>query len=245
MQTTSLKHVASILLILAWGFLAADVRAADEGQVTLFNGKDLTGWKMRDAKNTTTWKVVSKAELDPANPKAILGSGEGGSADSVMLRPAVEHGTDIISEKVFGDCQLHIEFMVAKGTNSGVYMMGNYEIQVLDSAGKPDNQLSPGDGGGIYNTKAPGANGALPVGQWQTYDVTFRAPRFDADGKKTENARFVRLVYNGKTIHENVEVPKGTGGQISADKPTGPIMLQGDHGVVAFRNITVKPLELK
>jgi hypothetical protein len=239
--------VVALALGLLAGAVASRAAAEKEDRVSLFNGKDVTGWKLRNATAETkeTWKVVSKLELDAKNPGNLVGSGEGGTADSALFRQAVKHGSDIITEQSFGDCELHIEFMVAKGTNSGVYLMGAYEIQVLDSFGRADERMSPGDCGGIYNTKAPSVNASKAPGEWQSFDVVFRAPRFGPDGKKTENAKFVSLIYNGKKIHENVEVKGGTGGQLGPEKPTGPIMLQGDHGIVGYRNITIKPIEAK
>jgi len=238
-----LSLVGALVLSLLAGGAA---KAAENGKV-LFNGKDLTGWKLRTSNDQTkaTWKVVSEVKLDKANPKELVGTGEGGAADAAMFRGKIAHGSDIMTEEEFGDCELHIEFMVPQGSNSGVYLMGQYEIQVLDSFGKPDNRLSPGDCGGIYSTKAPSVNASKAPGEWQAFDVVFRAPRFDAAGKKTENAKFISVKYNGKAIHENVEVKGGTGGQIGPEKATGPIMLQGDHGIVAYRNITIKPLEGK
>ena len=87
-------------------------------------------------------------------------------------------------------------------------------------------------------------NAAKAPGEWQSFDIVFRAPRFNADGKKTEDAKFVSVKLNGKTIHENVAAPKPTGSELpGGEKPTGPIMLQGDHGPVAFRNIRAKAIK--
>ena len=154
---------------------------------------------------------------------------------------AAGHGTDVYTEKSWGDCQVHAEFMIPDGSNSGVYLMGQYEVQIISTFGKPDDKLGPGDCGGVYHTHAPLTNALKPYGQWNTYDITFRAPRFDAAGKKIENARFIEVLFNGKKIHENVE-PKGpTGGQLpGGEKPTGPLLLQGDHGICAFRNLRIK-----
>jgi hypothetical protein len=159
----------------------------------------------------------------------------------------------LLSRHEHGDCEAHVEFVIPQGSNSGVYFQGRYEIQVLDSWGKPAERLGHGDCGGIYqrwdpNRKPPGyeghpprVNASRPPGEWQTFDVIFRAPRFDADGKKVANARFVKVVHNGKLIHENVEVTGPTRAAAFGDeKPTGPIMLQGDHGPVAYRNVWLK-----
>ena len=235
MRTTSLL-VASVALLLA----AAPALAADEGK-PLFNGKDFTGWKFRAKQGSEAWRVVSDVRLDPSDGKKLVGSGEGGSDRAVLLRGPIDHGVDMYTEQEFGDCELHVEFVVPQRSNSGVYLMGRYEIQVLDSYGKKDDQLRPGDCGGIYITSKPSTNATKPPGQWQSFDIVFQAPRFDASGKKTQNAKFLSVKLNGVEIQKDVEVKGPTGSEISREeKPTGPILFQGDHGVVAFRNVHIK-----
>ena len=232
--------VALVTLLCAF----SPARAADsssDGWAPLFNGKDLAGWKFRQKNGSEAWKVVSDVRLDPSDPKKLLGEGEGGSDRGVLLRGAVEHGTDLISEKEFGDCELHVEFVVPQRSNSGVYLMGRYEVQILDSYGRKDDQLRPGDLGGIYITSKPSTTASKPPGQWQTFDIVFQAPRFDASGRKTQDAKFLSVKLNGTEIQKDVEVKGPTGSEISKEeKPTGPVMLQGDHGVVAFRNVRIK-----
>jgi hypothetical protein len=236
--TSSLIAVA-LLGLLAPSAPGQQTKPAEPG-VPLFNGKSLDGWKLRNDKLTDTWKVVSQVALDPNDAKKLAGTGTGGTADAVLFRQPVQHGSDILTEKTFGDCELHIELMVPKGSNSGVYLMGQYEVQVFDSFGKKEPPAFS-DMGGIYNVAAPQTNASKAPGEWQTLDIVFRAPRFDAAGKKTENARFVSVTLNGQKIHENVEVKGPTGGELpGGEKATGPLMLQGDHGVVAYRNIAVK-----
>ncbi len=204
----------------------------------LFNGKDLSGWRLRDEKADPTWKVVSSVKVDPANPKKLIGEGGGGAADSILLRIPAEKATDLISEKTFGDCEVHLEFFLAKDSNSGVFLMGQYEVQITDSFGIPDNKLQAGECGGIPWLKAPSTNACKKPGERQTLDVVFRAPKFDAAGKKTTNARFVSITLNGKKVQDNLEVPEPTGSELDGgEKPTGPLLLQGNEGVVAFRNI--------
>jgi hypothetical protein len=155
-------------------------------------------------------------------------------------------GVDLLSEREHGDCEVHVEFAVAKGSNSGVYFQGQYEVQILDSFGRKDADLKYGDCGGIYNTAAPKTNASKAHGEWQTFDITFQAPRFDEAGKKTANAKFIKVVHNGTVIHENVEVKGPTTAALGgAEKTKGPLMLQGDHGPVAFRNIRIKALDVK
>jgi hypothetical protein len=222
-------------------FSTTQLSAADAEAKPLFNGKDTSGWKARNPKITDCWKVVSDVALDPADAKKLAGS----AGEGVLFRAPVAHGTDIITEAEFGDCEVHVEFVVPKGSNSGVYLMGQYEVQVLDSYGRADNKLAAGDCGGIYSTKAPSTNASKAPGEWQSFDIIFRAPRFEA-GKKTQNAKFISVKHNGTEIHKDVDVPKPTGGQLDGgEKPTGPLMFQGDHGIVAFRNVTVKALDLK
>lgn len=163
---------------------------------------------------------------------------------------------NIVTRQPHGDVEAHIEFMVPKGSNSGVYFMGRYEIQVFDSWG--NQELKHGDCGGIYQRwdpsrgrgkegfegHPPRVNAAKPPGRWQTFDVVFRGPRFDKDGNKTANARFVSVVHNGKVVHENIEVTGPTrAAGFNDEQATGPLMIQGDHGPVAYRNIRIRSLK--
>jgi hypothetical protein len=219
------------------------LRAAEkEGEgKPLFNGKDLTGWKLRDPKATdrSKWSVVAAVKLQEGKPERLIGDkGEG-----IVLNGDDGHGVDLLTEAMHGDCELHVEFNVAKGSNSGVYFQGQYEVQILDSFGKKDAELKYGDCGGIYNTAPPRTNASKAPGEWQTFDVLFQGPRFDANGKKNANAKFVKVVHNGTAIHENVEVKGPTTASLGgAEKAEGPLMLQGDHGPVAFRNLRIKAL---
>jgi len=209
---------------------------------SLFNGKDLKGWTFRGgdkAAKKSKWSVVGRAFLDPDMPARLFGA----PGDGVLLNGDDGRGVDLLSEVEHGDCELHVEFNVAKGSNSGVYFQGQYEVQILDSFGRKDAELKYGDCGGIYNTRAPSTNASKAPGEWQSFDVIFQAPRFDSAGKKTANANFVKVMHNGKVIHENVEVKGPTTAALGgAEKPEGPLMLQGDHGPVAFRNIRLKLL---
>ena len=128
---------------------------------------------------------------------------------------------DIYSEAEFGDCVFHCEFMVAKGSNSGVYFASSYELQILDSfaarrrapipaanAAAFTKRWDPARGKGKegYEGHSPKDNVSKKPGEWQTFDVIFHAPKFDAQGKKTANAVFVKVLQNGTLIHENVEL---------------------------------------
>src|SRR5947208_1949863 len=93
------------------------------------------------------------------------------------------------------------------------------------------------------DAKNPRMLATKPGGEWQTFDIVFKAPRFDADGKKTAHARFIKVVHNDKLVHENVEVeyPTGSAWRLKKEVATGPLLLQGDHGPVAFRNVKIRP----
>ncbi len=200
-------------------------------------------------KKAGTWFEAGDVALDPANPKLLAAT----DGKGVLVNGKDGKTANLFTLEEYGDVELHVEFMVSKGSNSGVYFCGRYEIQVLDSHGKAPATYS--DCGGIYQRwdpkrgkgkegyegHAPRVNASKPAGEWQSFEVVFRAPRFGPDGRKTENARFVKVVHNGQVVHENVEVTGTTrAGAWEDEKPAGPIMLQGDHGPVAYRNLRVK-----
>lgn len=157
------------------------------------------------------------------------------------------NGGDNFSTREFGDIKMHVEFMTplkpeARGQergNSGVYLQERYEVQVLDSFGldQQDN-----DAGGLYKTSKPLVNAGLPPGQWQTYDITFRAPRLYTDGSVQKLGR-ITVALNGVVIQDNVEVPHQTGGGAEGFAAKAPIKLQ-DHGnPVRYRNMWVQELK--
>lgn len=170
----------------------------------------------------------------------------------------VNQNSETAKENLFtawehGDIELDIEFMTPKGSNSGIYFQGRYEIQLLDSWQVKEPQHS--DCGGLYQRwdeskpegekgfegRPPRINAAKAPGLWQHFHIVFRAPRFDKNGQKVENARFEKVVHNGITIHENVEATGPTRAAAFEDEAAlGPLMIQGDHGPVAFRNIKYK-----
>jgi len=196
------------------------------GATILFDGTNLDRWVKRGSPDETAdWPIEDR---------------------SVITR-----GGDIVSRDTFRDCYLHVEFLcpnlppevTGQGrSNSGVFLQGRYEIQVLDSYGR----VPPGKGdcGALYNTAAPLVNACEPPDQWQSYDIVFRAPRFDAAGAKSENARFT-ILHNGQVIHNNIEVEKQTGGALDQNYgEAGPILLQNHGNDVRYRNVWIVPLPL-
>ncbi len=190
------------------------------------------------------WREVGSAALDPADPKKLVHApGQG-----VIISEG--RAGYLLTRDLFSDVEVHVEFMVPSRSNSGVYVNGCHEVQVLDSFGVEKSDYPGNECGGIYpewvgnaNVRghAPRVNAALPPGQWQSFDIVYRAPRFDAAGKKTANGCFVKVLHNGRIIHENVEV-LGTTRSGLDEVAAGPLRLQGDHGPVAYRNIRVLPV---
>ena len=179
----------------------------------------------------------------------------------ILYNGAEGKSAAVVSRQEYGDIELEIEFMIPHSSNSGIYLMQRYEVQILDSFGKSDGELSYGDCGGIYHrwddsepdAKKKGYEGTPPTtnasaapGAWQKFRILFRAPRFDKQGHKIENARFVRVVHNGVIIHEDVEVTGPTrGGLAGGEVASAPLSIQGDHGPIAFRKLQVRQTTLK
>lgn len=215
--------------------------------VFLFDGEDFTGWRAPKGDWTTTEAVA----LDPTNPEAFtMTPGTG-----LMVNGVKGRTVDLISTAEFGDIELHVEFCIPKHSNSGVYLQGRYEVQVYDSFGVEKDEYPGIECGGIYprwinehnvDGHSPRVNASKPAGQWQSFDIVFRAPRFDANGKKVANAKFESVRHNGKLIHEGVEVGGPTrAAHWNDEKPNGPLLLQGDHGPVAYRNLRLIVLKEK
>ncbi len=228
--------LAIVTLSLA-SFSAADEKSSGK-TINLFNGKDLSGWKPRGEGKNSQWQVGNCAMSDTKPAELILvppSPDRKGMPELINLKRSV----DLYTEAKFGDCVIDVELMIPKGSNSGIYVMGEYEVQVLDSYGK--DKVGPGDMGGLYTTAAPRVNACKKPGEWQHFVIDFQAPRFEA-GKKNANAKFLKVTLNDQVIHENVEMKGPTPSCLTGkEAPTGPIMFQGDHGPVAFRNIRVTP----
>jgi hypothetical protein len=234
-MTSACNKTLAALGVLAILLTAAFVRADGESVVP-FNGKDLDAWQCKGnvAPAEGNWKV-GIAKLDPADPAKLVVEP---AADGKGEMACVGHGRDIHTKQKFGDCTISVEVMVPKGSNSGIYLMGEYEIQILDSFGKKN--VGPGDMGGLYSQVAPKLNASKAPGEWQQYVIEFQTPRFDAEGKKTANAKLVKVTLNGQVIHDNVDIKGVTGGALTGKESTaGPLRFQGDHGAIAFRNIKI------
>ncbi|HET6406885.1 MAG TPA: DUF1080 domain-containing protein [Chthoniobacteraceae bacterium] len=190
--------------------LAATSLAADDasGFKPLFNGKDLTGWHARkpDAKNA--WKVADGALVNDLKPG--------------------EHGVDLVTDAKFWNFTVRYEFSVPDGSNSGFYLRGRHEIQILGDhkSGKPGK----GGNGAIYQHTEPSSYAGKAGGEWQTVEATMI-------GNK------VTVILNGVKIHDNVVVERATGGELDTKvNEPGPFLIQGDHGRVSVRKVEVKEL---
>lgn len=233
-------------MLLALCLLAPCASAEPENWIELTNGKTLDPWRGK----TDGWIWVEKVTLGEKNPKLLSGTGSG----TILMNGEKGRAHDLITKQSFGDVEVHVEFLVGKGSNSGIKFQAVYEIQILDSFGK--EKLSGDTCGGVYpraETKpkyhhidegiAPKVNACRPAGEWQTLDVIFRSPRLDAEGKKTANAQIVRATLNGKIIHDHQDLLTPTGNNWNRKEVAkGPFMLQGDHGPVAFRNVRIREL---
>ena len=199
------------------------------------------------------WAANSNAKSKPANAVSDWQFGKTWTASDVEL--VNSKGTEpLLSKREFGDARVHVEFNVPKGGNSGVYLMGRYEIQILDSFGKPNKDIQSSDCGGVYERwkndagyegVPPRINASRPAGEWQSLDIVFRAPKFKGT-RKTQDAEFIEVRLNGVVVQSRVRVTGPTRASMFEDeRPTGPLMLQGDHGPIRYRNLWIAPLESK
>jgi hypothetical protein len=196
---------------------------------------------------TANWKLIGDVEAsynDTAlNTAKGLGILHNDFSRSIQNKPV----HNLVTKMEHGDMLLEFDFMMAKGSNSGIYFQSRYEVQLFDSWGVKTPRSS--DVGGLYQTikkgmsgKAPMKNAALAPGLWQHMDISFQAPRFDANGNKTASAKFIYVKLNGITLHENINVDGPTiSASFSDEKPYGPLMIQGDHGTFAIKNLKYLP----
>jgi hypothetical protein len=221
--------------------------APKEGWEPLLSAKEVSGWHGQDGK-PLEWFTADDAQWDSRDEDTRLHASP--VPGGIILNGPKGHTANLVTDRKFGDVELHLEFLISKGSNSGVYLQGLYEVQIKDSYGVEKPTVH--DCGAIYERwkegkgvggSAPLKNAARPPGQWQSYTIWFRAPRFDARGGKVENARFVKVLLNGVLVQSNVEIEGPTrASMVIPEAPTNPLMLQGDHGPVAFRRIYIRPL---
>jgi 3-keto-disaccharide hydrolase len=247
-----MRSIAFVLLASA-ALVIATRAAADP----LSPAQDKDGWvnlMVPDAwkKFDPAWIITTAGEvrLDPEKDTRL--KAEKVNDGTVWLNGEKGRLPNLITKEPFGDCEVHVEFMIAKRSNAGVKFHEVYEIQILDSF---SNKEIDGTGmGGVYpraDTKkggyldrgiAPKVNAAKPAGEWNTLDVIWRSPRLDAKGDKTASAMIVKATLNGQLIHENVEVKTPTGGNwMKKETANGSFMLQSDHGPTAWRNVRIRP----
>jgi CubicO group peptidase (beta-lactamase class C family) len=170
--------------------------------IELFNGKSLEGWKPRHAGSPHGWEV----------------------RDGLLAN--VRPSNDLVTEQVFDDFKLHVEFRYPEGSNSGIYLRGRYEVQIEDNFGKPADSHHIG---GVYGFLTPTRNASKPAGEWQQVDITLIG-------------RHVTVVLNGERVIDRQEIPGITGGALDSNEGApGPMMLQGDHGPVEYRRVTLTP----
>lgn len=217
---------------------------------------------------SNTWKIVGDVQMDSHSTDVQITPGKGVLVNQITEKDHAEierlnaakewdkvNSYKLLTTWTHGDIELDLEVMVPKGSNSGIYLQGRYEVQLYDSWGVLSPKFS--DLGGIYRNwesepgkiylgKAPLSNPAKAPGLWQKMHIVFQAPRFNEKGGKVANAKFIRVDVNGVTIHQNVEVPLPTGGPLEPNETAqGPLMIQGDHGSIAFRNIKYRMIGSK
>jgi len=190
------------------GAVKLSAEEISQGFRPVFNGVDLKGWHYRNPNGPKSWSVQDGLLVNTLPP--------GG------------HGTDLITDEKFKNFTVRYEYKIPPGANSGFYLRGRYEIQILDdgNATRPSNSSN----GSLYSLVAPSKMASKKAGEWQTVEATIVDNRFT-------------VILNEQKIIDNVVVDRPTGGELdrNLDQP-GPIFLQGDHGAVTFRNIRVKPL---
>lgn len=201
---------------------------------------------------SSNWSIVGNAAAD-LNQNNVMTTTPGKGV-LACIHPRGKYGRefDLISNFEHGDADVEVEFMMAKGSNSGIYLQGRYEIQLFDSWGVKQPHVhdlgaiyerwdeSRPNGQKGYEGYTPRMNASKAPGLWQKIKISFQAPRFDANGKKIANAKVLKIELNGQIVQENVELSGITRGGMEGEVAKGPLLIQGDHGSVAFRNLVVK-----
>lgn len=255
-----IKKLLSGLILLTFGVSEG---FGQQTQEQVMNLSDMSNFKEQSG----NWSIVGEVSMDPSvdvrhkeEPPATSGkkrkkAREQKTPRAVRFEPGTgillninteDKKSNLVTGWEHGDIYLELDFMMPKGSNSGLFLQGRYEIQLEDSWGVSNPKYS--SIGGIYRNwetetdkiymgKAPLTNAAKAPGLWQNLKISFQAPKFNDAGEKIANARILTAELNGVKIHENVEIPLPTGGPLENNEVAkGPIMIQGDHGPVAIRN---------
>jgi hypothetical protein len=213
----------------------------------LLNARDLSGWHARDSAESGWFAAPSVTWRRVFAPTRLTASPEGGDR---IVNGKDGKAADLVTDEKFGDFELYLEFLLAKGSNSGVYLHGLYEVQIFDSYGFK-GPLTVGDCGGIYELdhggggSPPARQAARPPGEWQTLRIWFQAPRFNSNGTMTARPKVRRVLLNNVPVQEEFTLTGPTLGHLTVPEAArNPIMLQGDHGPVAYRHIYVRELPI-
>lgn len=228
----------------------------ESGWIPLLNGENMDGWEYVPKTGQGGWTATPGVIWDESDGSAKLKEVYI-SGDRIVntIEAPNKVASDIFTTRKFGDMEIYLEFLIASESNSGAYIHGLYEIQIVNSYGK--DSVYPGNTcGSIYNFAqkvndeyvggvSPLVRAERPAGQWQSFHILFKAPRFDNEGNKISNAKFVRVLQNGLVIHKNVERKASTRASMKIEEAAeNPLMLQGNHGTIAYRNIYVRPVSI-
>ena len=217
----------------------------------------IRGKVLENFEDTSAWHLVNRVSLSGKDARNFESSAKMGGNILINSDTRVKGLPYLLTKESYRDVDVCLEFMIPKGSNAGVYLMGRYEVQILDSYGKRDVKFS--DIGGIYEEwekggidvgarslfvgQAPLVNAAKAPGEWQRLDIRFCAPRFDSDGRKLKDAHFLSVHLNGKLVQKDVFVPgPSVSNPVKGEASSGPLAIQGDHGPIAIRSFLVKPL---
>lgn len=231
--------------VLIWIVLISPLFLQAQSPVNL---NDLSAFRVA----SENWSIVGDVTASPDKKNTLIATP--GTGVLLCEHQFKEYGErfDIFTKESYGDMDLSLEFMLAQGSNSGIYLQGRYEIQLFDSWGVKNpkyydcggiyqrRDLSKPDGQNQYEGYAPRYNAYKAPGLWNKMEISYQAPRFDKSGAKISNAKILSVKLNGLLIHENVELSGPTGGPVEENEvASAPLRFQGDHGSVAFKNIVI------
>ncbi len=222
--------------------------------IDLLAGNDLKAFRSSKSK-MEPWAFVDQVGIDPKQPGRLSRSNdEKQNNKKILVNGSKGRSHDLYTTKSYGDLKIELEFMIPKKSNSGIKFQGLYEIQIYDSYGK--QKVTGDDCGGIYPRAEfkpryhhidegipPKVNACKQPGEWQLLVAEWRAPKFNEQKQKIANGCIVKATLNGQVIHENQELTNPTGHNYKVkESPTGPLMLQGDHGPIAIRRFIITPI---